>query len=150
MMWKMTSRLGAGIALALSFMLSAPSAYALDEGTQRVLGENEYMAHCAACHGVTAKGDGPVAEVLSTKPTNLTEISKRHGGKFPTDAIYHFVDGRQMIMPHGSPQMPVWGQRYSLEAAKQMANVPHDVKPEAIVHGRILALVYYLESIQVE
>jgi hypothetical protein len=46
--------------------------------------------------------------------------------------------------------MPVWGQRYSLEAAKQMANVPHDVKPEAIVHGRILALVYYLESIQVE
>jgi len=64
--------------------------------------------------------------------------------------IYHTIDGGPEMGPHGSKQMPVWGDRYHVEAIKKPAGVPHDLSPEAIVHGRILSLVHYLESIQQE
>lgn len=34
-------------------------------------GEVLYIRHCAGCHGATARGDGPVAQVLELQPRNL-------------------------------------------------------------------------------
>ena len=95
-------------------------------------------------------GNGPVAEVLSTKPSDLTRIAKDFEGLFPEEHIYKVIDGRVMINPHGDKQMPVWGFRYLSEAQSRAGEVPHDVDTQAMVFGRITALVRYLESIQAE
>lgn len=125
-------------------------ASALERDAQLKLGEIEYMASCAACHGKKAQGDGPVAEVLTTKPSNLTQISKEIGGTFPTEHVYKVIDGREMINPHGDRNMPVWGYRYMAGAIERAREVPHEVDVQAMVFGRITALVEYLESIQAE
>ena len=35
--------------------------------TQSLNGRDIYRAHCATCHGIEGKGDGPVAPALTTK-----------------------------------------------------------------------------------
>lgn len=129
-------------------MLTINSVHALDEAAQLKLGENEYRSSCAACHGENARGTGPVAQVLSTKPPNLTQITKKFNGQFPAEHIYKVIDGREMINPHGDKQMPIWGYRYMSQAHTRANEVPHDVDIQATVFGRIMSLVRYLESIQ--
>ena len=131
-------------------LATASSSMALDEATQIKLGEIEYMANCASCHGVKGTGDGPVAEVLTTKPSDLTQITKQYSGTYPADEVYRVINGLKMINPHGSREMPVWGPRYWESAGERSASVPHDVDMQAMVHGRITALVQYIESIQAD
>jgi mono/diheme cytochrome c family protein len=123
---------------------------ALDEATLIKLGETEYMSQCASCHGAKGQGDGPVASVLTKKPADLTRITERYSGSFPTDAMQQFIDGRNMINPHGDRGMPVWGDRYFQAASESAQTVPHDVDAQALTYGRISALVRYLESIQAQ
>lgn len=125
-------------------------ASALERDALIKLGETEYTASCAACHGAKGKGDGPVAEVLTRKPSDLTQISKESGGTFPAQRIQKVIDGRDMINPHGDRRMPVWGWRYLGSAIERSRQVPHDIDVQAMVHGRITALVEYLKSIQAE
>lgn len=144
---------GAAVAVTvLGIGILGPSgeAYALEEAAQLKLGEIEYMGNCASCHGANGKGDGPVAEVLSTKPSDLTQISKSFSGTFPDDHIYQVIDGQKMINPHGDRLMPVWGPRYFEVATETADRVPHDVNAQALAHGRIVALVKYLKSIQAD
>lgn len=125
-------------------------ALALDEDAQIKLGEMEYMTSCASCHGPKGIGDGPVAEVLTQKPSDLTRIAENLGGTFPRDEVYRVIDGRKMITVHGDRMMPVWGYRYLSRAIERSQEVPHDVDVQAMVLGRITALVLYLESMQVD
>ena len=74
----------------------------------------------------------------------------RYSGQFPSDQIYRVIDGREAINPHGDRSMPIWGYRYWDEAQARANQVPLDVDRQAIVHGRITALVRYLESIQAQ
>ena len=37
-----------------------------------------FMNSCASCHGFKADGNGPLAKVLSPKPSNLRMMSKMH------------------------------------------------------------------------
>lgn len=134
----------AGLVFALS------SAHALHEDALIALGKSEFMNNCAACHGASGKGDGPVAEVLSQKPSDLTVITKKFSGKFPKEHIYRVIDGTKMINPHGDTQMPVWGLRYTAMAHDRAGEVPHDIDAQALVFGRITALVEYLKSIQAD
>lgn len=126
------------------------SAVAQSSNAYIEIGRLEYEANCAACHGAEAKGNGPVAEVLTVQPTDLTQISQRSGGTFPRDYVFQIIDGRNVIGPHGSGEMPVWGRRFMTRAVEQSAAVPWDVDARAIVLGRETALVQYLESIQAE
>ena len=139
-----------GAALAVLSALGAEQSVALDMKTQLKIGEIEYMGYCASCHGASAKGDGPVAEVLSTPPSDLTMISKAYSGTFPADEVYRAINGTNMINPHGDRMMPVWGPRYWEIAEERAGSVPHDVDAQALVHGRITALVQYIESLQVD
>jgi len=70
------------------------------------IGKSEYTNNCAVCHGVNGKGNGPMAVVLTTPPTDLTTISKRNGGVFPFARVYQVIDGSinstQMIKAHGT------------------------------------------------
>jgi mono/diheme cytochrome c family protein len=106
-------------------------------------GQLEYQSYCASCHGRDGKGKGAMADLLRAVPADLTQLNKKHGGQFPFWRIYGTIDGREEVMAHGSRTMPVWGAHFLTEAGGQ----PLD---EQRVIGRILALVYYLESIQVK
>ena len=52
------------------------------------LGEAKFEADCAVCHGVTGKGDGPLAESLKEGVPSLTTLKKNNGGVFPFERVY--------------------------------------------------------------
>jgi mono/diheme cytochrome c family protein len=117
------------VASALSF-----SACALAQN--RDAGKIEYRSSCAACHGLDAKGNGPVSKNLKTPPTDLTVLAKNKNGVFPYDMIYETIDGRNStISSHGTREMPVWGYRFGPPQAYRLKN-------------RILAVIDYLKRIQ--
>jgi mono/diheme cytochrome c family protein len=105
------------------------------------LGAPIFARYCTSCHGPDGRGDGPTAEVLRTRPADLTGIAKRRGGQFPTSEIAKFIDGRFEFPAHGSREMPVWGERFG-------ADVPESDVGESIARGNIASLVEYLKSIQ--
>jgi mono/diheme cytochrome c family protein len=102
-------------------------------------GSDLFYNNCASCHGTDGKGNGPLGQVLTVRPANLTVISKNTGGKFPAAKIYELIDGRNpAVQGHGGPDMPVWGEVF---AARGSA---------ASVKNRINALVKYIETLQVK
>jgi mono/diheme cytochrome c family protein len=96
---------------------------------------------CASCHGTDARGDGPLAEHLATRPLDLTQIAARRDGAFPSELIASFVDGREDVPLHGPRTMPVWGD--GLADA-----VGDEGEREARISRAVAMLVEYLESIQ--
>lgn len=109
------------------------------------IGKQEYEVSCANCHGMKGEGDGEYAQYLKTPVANLTVLSKNNGGVFPFAQVYDTIDGRQLIGSHGR-NMPIWGQRYSIEAYNLFWDYPVD--SESFVRGRILALVDYVNRLQ--
>lgn len=99
-----------------------------------------YQVKCAVCHGSEGLGDGPMADILITKPADLTAITKRYGGDFPDQIIHEIIDGRNTPLAHGTREMPIWGKELATEAA--------GIEEEALVKSRIRALLTYLKSIQ--
>src|ERR1051326_9206512 len=54
-------------------------------------GADLFLEYCAVCHGKDAKGGGPAAEALKKAPADLTQISRRNGGQFPTIKVQQIV-----------------------------------------------------------
>jgi mono/diheme cytochrome c family protein len=134
---KYASVLLSGLGLALAAVGGASVAQ-----TSFDFGKSEYQASCASCHGVTAKGDGPVSRALIRPPTDLTTMTKRNGGVFPHQYAWEVIDGRSaaVIGPHGAREMPVWGYVYRSE----------DTQPADLhARNRISSLLDYLARIQV-
>ena len=117
------------------------------------IGKAEYRSGCASCHGIDAKGNGPVSKELKTHPADLTVLAKRNNGVFPVNAVYQIIDGRESIASHGSREMPIWGWRFvpaehfNLKNADDYIYLP-PASPEPVVHSRILAVIDYLNRIQ--
>ncbi|MCK5167151.1 MAG: cytochrome c [Rhodospirillaceae bacterium] len=114
------------------------------------LGKAEYVRACAVCHGASGIGDGSYGGMLTTKPSNLTLLSKNNGGVFPADRVYQAIDGRKMGAAHGSKAMPIWGERYKTEADKHYSDFYGKYDSEAMVRARILSLIDYLNNIQIK
>jgi mono/diheme cytochrome c family protein len=111
------------------------------------IGADEYRTSCLACHGADGRGNGPTAQYLKVKPSDLTKISKNNGGSFPFAKIMRIIDGRDKkasIRLHGSA-MPLWGSRYRYEAVLSGENPGYS---ELLAGIRILKLVIYIQSIQ--
>ena len=98
-----------------------------------------YRAYCASCHGLSGRGDGPMAEYLRIPPTDLTHLTQRHGGTFDADAVARAIDGRTRIGSHGPSDMPVWGDAFSSSLAKG---------GEATLRERVQSLVRHIASLQ--
>jgi len=126
-------------------------AYASAQGID--LGKAEFQSSCASCHGIDAKGNGPVSKELKTRPTDLTILARKNNGVFPFDAVYNVIDGRDPISSHGTHEMPIWGYRFTppghsvFKYADDYIYLP-PVSPEAVIHSRILAVIDYLNRIQ--
>ncbi|HVS89691.1 MAG TPA: cytochrome c [Candidatus Acidoferrum sp.] len=91
-------------------------------------GKQLFTQYCAACHGATGIGDGPVAPVLKTRPADLTTLAKRHDGAFP----YKYVEDVLRFGPgpaaHGSSDMPTWGPIFQWLDGKQKSTVDQRIK----------------------
>jgi len=109
------------------------------EAQSAATGDYLFRTYCAACHGSSGRGDGPLADSMRRRPANLTEIARRNNGVFPSEEVLRMVDGRQPVKGHGGPDMPVWGDVFARTA---------DGGDPAIVQARLKAIVAYLESIQ--
>jgi mono/diheme cytochrome c family protein len=105
-------------------------------------GELEYQTSCAVCHGVDARGQGIMGRHLVTQPSNLRHLAQRNGGKFPFWEVYRVIEGRGVVPGHGSREMPIWGDRFRVDAGG------NGKAGQVQATGRILSLVFYLEHIQ--
>jgi mono/diheme cytochrome c family protein len=116
------------------------------------LGALEYRSSCAACHGLDGRGDGPTKPALTNRPTDLTTLARANAGVFPVQRVYEVIDGRQAVTAHGTRDMPIWGTQYLAEADFHYRYTegmgPH--AREAFVRARVMALVDYLNRIQVK
>ncbi|WP_245436605.1 c-type cytochrome [Mesorhizobium tamadayense] len=107
-------------------------------------GQQEYLNSCAVCHGVDGKGDGPLADALRKRPSDLTTLTRRNGGEFPYWRVFATIDGRGLVPEHGEREKPVWGNQF----------LPEDVKRygpyggEAVTTERIHNLAGYVQTLQ--
>jgi mono/diheme cytochrome c family protein len=106
-------------------------------------GKQEFRHSCVLCHGLDGRGESVMTtmNLLTVKPPNLRTLQQRNKGAFPFWQIYRVIDGRQEIMAHGSRDMPIWGDVFIRQEDGKIAD-------DALAVGRILQLLYYLESIQ--
>ena len=104
-----------------------------------VTGHATYMTYCAVCHGVAARGDGPLADSLRVRPPDLTLLAKRSGGRFDEETVRRIIDGRKPVKGHGGPDMPVWGDVFKNTA---------DGYSDAAVREKVMGVVEHLRSIQ--
>lgn len=113
----------------------APQATRLIESLE---GPALFQAYCASCHGSDGKGGGPVASELKVAVPDLTRISQKAGGKFPSDRVQRIITGEEPAMAaHGSREMPTWGPIF-----KQIA------WDQDLGRLTIYNLTKYLESLQ--
>lgn len=108
----------------------------------RDLGQREYEANCAICHGPDGKGgERPTADM-----PDLTVLANNNGGQFPLARVYGAIDGRAELRTHGLSEMTAWGNYYAMMAIPDHDDYRHS--PEAFIRSRILALIDYLQSLQ--
>jgi mono/diheme cytochrome c family protein len=105
--------------------------------TGAVSGRELYIDHCAICHGVAGKGNGPAAPALKTAPPDLTLLAKNNGGKFPSMHVLNILDSDPGGPAHGSPEMPIWGPIF-----RKLGPDP------TLGHLRALNVTKYIESMQ--
>ncbi len=106
--------------------------------TAATSGKQMYQAYCATCHGIGGKGDGPVASALKVPPADLTALSNRNNGKFPSVQVVNIITGPSGAAAHGTKEMPVWGPIFR--------TMEHQHESE--VRLRVANLTDYIKSLQ--
>jgi mono/diheme cytochrome c family protein len=107
--------------------------------TSAASGKDMFTQYCAPCHGADAKGNGPAASAMKTAPTDLTQLARKHDGKFPANSVANTLKfGGGGSGAHGSAEMPVWGPLF------QSLDKYHD----SVVQQRISNIVNYIDGLQ--
>ncbi len=101
-------------------------------------GQDLFREYCAVCHGAEARGDGPAADALKIRPTDLTRIARNNGGKFPEVRVENLISGEATgSMGQDSREMPVWGPIF-----RHMGPNPD------LAGVRVYNLMRYIEELQ--
>ena len=128
------------VALAVPAMVQAQTTKIKEipvQGTQTLNGSELYNTYCAVCHGKDGKGGGPAADALKKRPTDLTQMARKNGGKFDSLRIQNMINGLDVIAAHGSRDMPTWGTVFG------------SMNPdEGTRKIRISSLIDYIEKMQ--
>ena len=79
-----------GAMLVLAATVLVPQLLGADQATEDkaffvAKGRVTYRVYCINCHGAKAEGDGTLAEMLTTKPSDLTQLKAENDGAFPAD-----------------------------------------------------------------
>ena len=114
------------VAAALVMVGAGSLAVGEDNQPKVMTGHATYVTYCAVCHGVAARGDGPLADQLRVRPPDLTLLAKRSGGRFDEETVRRIIDGRKPVKGHGGP----------------------DGYSDAAVREKVAGLVEHLRSIQ--
>ncbi len=72
------------IAGALLLLASAPCM-----AEDLAAAKNKFDSLCVKCHGASAKGEGPAAATLETKPGDLTDCAKMH--EVTDDQVFEII-----------------------------------------------------------
>jgi mono/diheme cytochrome c family protein len=103
--------------------------------TSAASGQDMYTNYCAVCHGKDGKGGGPAADALKVPPADLTTLSQKNGGKYPSLHVTSVIRGEGNLPAHGSKDMPVWGplfwhlsQGHEGEVQQRVANLNHYIE----------------------
>jgi len=100
-----------------------------------------FAQNCTACHGVTGRGDGPIAAGMDPAVPDLTHIAARNGGTFPKVAVMNQIDGYSRS---GHGMMPEFGD--ILLGDTMLVDTGDGIMTPAPV--RLVALTAYIESLQ--
>jgi mono/diheme cytochrome c family protein len=100
-------------------------------------GAELFKTHCASCHGLDGTGNGRLAPFLRHRPSDLTQLSKKNGGMFPTARVRRIAEGRD-VESHGDRDMPVWGDAFQ----------KGEDRSAETAGARLDAIVQYLATIQ--
>ncbi|HVM93655.1 MAG TPA: c-type cytochrome [Terriglobales bacterium] len=106
--------------------------------TSPASGVEMYKSYCAVCHGVDGTGNGPAASALKVAPTDLTALSAKNNGKYPSMRVASILRGEELLAAHGTKDMPIWGNLFWSMSSGH----------EAEVQQRVSNLNKYLESMQ--
>ncbi|HLG14104.1 MAG TPA: cytochrome c [Blastocatellia bacterium] len=129
------SVIGACLVASGGWFAGGERAIAGDRSAAADKGRVLFRQHCASCHGLDAKGRGPVAAALKSGPPDLT-IIQVPGEKFPSYKVATIIDGEKDVTAHGTRKMPVWGVVF------------RRTEGDLLKQANIYALVKYIESIQ--
>ena len=127
---------------ALGFLVSVAG---MAEAQSVEFGEMLFQQNCAACHGAEGAGDGPVAVYIEPKPADLRKLAESNGGTYPFGRVWDSIASGS-LSAHGTSMMPVWGDLFMQEALPK--EVHPGVSAQAIVEARMMALTYYIQTIQ--
>ena len=75
-------------------------------------GREDFEDFCAACHGMSGKGDGEGAAALDRRPADLTQLSAKNGGIFPGTQVMAKIWGYTGVAPDrqdAASPMPEFG-----------------------------------------
>ena len=129
------------VKLMISLLIFTAPANVFAQVIDEYSGQETYMRYCAACHGESGQGDGPVAGGLPITVPDLTRLEERKGDKFPAEVLRKIIDGREVVIVHGTRFMPVWGYEFWVEEG---ADDAAQERVAVIVDN----LIEYLRSIQ--
>jgi len=127
------------IAAAL-IVCASPKAYG--QAFEEYSGAETFHRFCASCHGTEGIGDGPVAAALPIMVPDLTRLQDHLGKDYKEDVLRRIIDGRDIVIYHGTRYMPVWGYEFWVEEG---ADEAAEQRVEIIVAN----LIDYIESVQV-
>lgn len=104
------------------------------DAEQIARGRKLFNSYCASCHGVDARGAGPVASSLKNQPPDLTKIQAKTG-KFPAEEVRKKIAGEGDLPVHGKKDMPVWGMIFNRTDINNLVKFlesiqkPFDIQP---------------------
>ncbi len=130
---------------AILIVISADGASAASDTARQ-----DFITLCADCHNADARGNGPLAKNLTKIPPDLTRIKERAHGKFDEKAVYDWILGLKMTQSHGTREMPVWGDWLMDEAIEDNTSLDAAEAAEKEIARRVMGIVKYIESLQVE
>ena len=123
-----------GLAMALATSVAADP---VEEGRQL------FRDYCVTCHGMEAVGDGPMTQVLTISPPDLTRLTADSDGVFPVSRVVARIDGRMPVLGHGGP-MPVFGDLFDGEAGA----LGSETGAPILTSRSMVAVVEYLKTLQ--
>jgi mono/diheme cytochrome c family protein len=111
-------------------------------------GKLAYERYCASCHGISGKGDGPLAKLQPKPPADLSQLRSLHGGRFPSSVIFEKIDGRNEVAAHGPRTMPIWAKVFKEQEAEAPPCEDNECFYTKFWRGRILAIITYIRTLQ--